>query len=68
LAAELGCDQTTISRMESGVRRIGAEDLYAWAEAVGKPLDAAGCIAAVIWRDAAGRPPSLWSGVDRDLT
>jgi transcriptional regulator with XRE-family HTH domain len=38
LALELGRDQTVISRIESGQRRVTVPELFEWADALGVPF------------------------------
>ncbi|WP_375544980.1 helix-turn-helix domain-containing protein [Micrococcus terreus] len=60
LAAELGIDQATVSRVESGQRRLTAGETFAWLEALGMNAGEAAKLQADLWREFGTRPPGFW--------
>lgn len=62
LASELDVDQGTISRVESGQRKLTVGEAFAWLEALGlNPAESAGTLQA-LWEVHGVRPPGFWPG------
>lgn len=66
LAAELGIDQAAVSRVESGHRRLGVGETFAWLEALGlSAFDSADRLRE-LWELYGERPPGFWTERDDD--
>lgn len=61
LAAELGVDQATVSRVESGHRRLTVGETFAWLEALGMETTSSASILRALWDAHGGRPPGFWA-------
>ncbi|RRC95832.1 helix-turn-helix domain-containing protein [Schaalia canis] len=60
LAQELEMDQSNISRIEDGKRRITVSDAMRWFEAVGMDPTTSGKLIANLWEKHGSRSASLW--------
>lgn len=60
LADELGVDQATVSKVESGRRKLSAGEAMQWLEALGlSPAESADTLSQT-WAKSGQRPESLW--------
>ncbi len=66
LAAELGIDQAAVSRVESGRRRLGVGETFAWLEALGLSASESADRLRDLWELYGGRPPGFWMEEDDD--
>lgn len=64
LAEDLGIDQTTVSKVEGGHRRLTIAELFSWAEALGHSPEELSMDVATLWRNVAARPGTLWKASD----
>ena len=60
LAAELGVDQTIISKVEGGHRRLSVSELLSWSEALGVSANVLTERVFELWQNTAARPGTLW--------
>ena len=64
LAEELGIDQTSVSKIEAGARRISAHTALRWLVTLGATADEAGAVLAQLWHESGAESKSLWSLAD----
>ncbi|MFV8381004.1 helix-turn-helix transcriptional regulator [Corynebacterium hindlerae] len=64
LAEELGIDQTSVSKIEAGARRISAYAALRWLVTLGTTADEAGAVLAQLWHESGAESKSLWSLAD----
>lgn len=64
LADELGIDQTSVSKIEVGQRRLSAHSAMRWLITLGSTEDEAGAVLARLWRESVVDSKSLWSLAD----
>ena len=60
LAAELGTDQSTISRVESGARDVDVAEAFAWCEALGLRPSETAQVFETTWVTYGARPQGFW--------
>lgn len=60
LAAELGSDQSIISRVEAGARSITVDELFIWTEALGLTPTETSTLLADAWSRNAARREGFW--------
>ena len=60
LAAELGVDQSLVSRVEAGSRQLTIGQAMYWLQGLGLDCESAGGLVARLWRDNGARPDSYW--------
>lgn len=61
LAAELGIDQSIVSRVEAGTRDLGLDEVFAWGEALGLPPAETAELLLESWVEFAARRKGYWS-------
>lgn len=60
LAAELGIDQATVSRVEANQRRLTAGETFAWCEALGITTEDTADLLQHLWEEYGSRPTGFW--------
>lgn len=60
LAEELGLDQTIVSRVELGGRKLSVQEVMRWLEALGLTPHESGELLAVVWSEHGARPSGYW--------
>lgn len=60
LAAELGVDQSLVSRVEAGSRQLTIGQAMFWLQGLGLDCDAASSLVARLWIHNGARPSSFW--------
>lgn len=60
LAAELGVDQSLVSRVEAGTRDLGLDEAFAWGEVLGLTSEETATLLSAAWEAHAARPEGYW--------
>lgn len=60
LAAELGVDQSFVSRVESGSRELSIEQWFLWMDTLGTPPQVAGGDLVRLWTQSVSNRQSYW--------
>ncbi|MGO3060026.1 helix-turn-helix domain-containing protein [Corynebacterium casei] len=61
IAAELGIDQSVVSRIEAGTRELGIEEVFAWGEALALRPEETSRLLAETWTTHAARRKGYWT-------
>lgn len=61
LSQELGIDQSTVSKVESGRRNLDIVDVFSWCEALGLRSEETGKILAQLWNTHGAREKGFWN-------
>lgn len=68
LAAELGMDQATVSKIECGHRRLSFGESISWMKVLGLNLEETKAVIEVAWEEIGDELESLWVTEDEKRT